>query len=168
MNVFRANGIGGLNFSDINAHKRYVSERKSQSVTDFRGKSLPEPATLAGYAALIRNYDLKLPLPPRLTAIESRHHPTSTDAWQLLTPRHAPEDTLTGHLEFALKWEGVEFAVLSALFQRSRRRDRSGGSSTADRELCAQALVPARVAHRSSTRHQRSWQGAGRSGRRFT
>jgi len=37
--------------------------------------------------------------------------------WQLLSPRHAPEDSLPGHLEFALKWEGVDLAVLAALFQ---------------------------------------------------
>lgn len=34
----------------------------------------------------------------------------------MLTPRHAPEDTLQGQLEFALKWEGVSLPVLKALF----------------------------------------------------
>src|SRR5579885_3167022 len=94
-----------------------MSEKNSRSVTDFRGRSLPEPARPVGYAALIERYHLQLPLPPRLAAVASRHHPASTEAWQLFTPRHAPDDTLSGHLEFALKWEGVDLGVLAALFK---------------------------------------------------
>ncbi|MGD1029300.1 Fic family protein [Candidatus Binatus soli] len=94
-----------------------MGEDNSHLVTDFRGRSLPEPARPVGYAALIERYNLQIPLPPRLAATASRHHPASTEAWQLFTPRHAPEDMLSGHLEFALKWEGVDLSVLSALFK---------------------------------------------------
>jgi len=92
-----------------------MSEDNSRTATDIRGRSLPEPARLVGYADLIERYHLQIPLPPRLAAVASRHHPASTEAWQLFTPRHAPDDTLSGHLEFALKWEGVDLSVLSAL-----------------------------------------------------
>lgn len=92
-------------------------EQISLTVRDFRGRGLPEPATVAGYAALIERYHLKIPLPPRLAGIAARHHPESTDAWLLLTPRHAPADTLGAQLEFALKWEGIDLSVLSALFK---------------------------------------------------
>lgn len=92
-----------------------MSEGDSHSVTDFRGRLLPEPARPVGYAALIESHNLQIPLPPRLAATASRHHPASTETWQLFTPRHAPENTLSGHLEFALKWEGVDLSVLSAL-----------------------------------------------------
>jgi len=94
-----------------------MSEGASHSVTEFRGLALPEPARPVGYAALIERYHLQIPSPPRLAAVASRHHPASTEAWQLFTPRHAPEDTLSGHLEFALKWEGVDLSVLAALFK---------------------------------------------------
>lgn len=94
-----------------------TSERFSQPVTSFRERSLPEPAILTGYAALIHGYDLKLPLPSRLAAIAARHHPRSTSAWLLLTPRHRPAPTFAGELAFALKWEGVDLAVLAALFK---------------------------------------------------
>jgi Fic family protein len=94
-----------------------MSKSDSHSVTDFRGRSLPEPARPVGYAALIERYHLQLPLPPRLAAVAHRHHPVSTEVWQLFTPRHAPDDTLSGHLEFALKWEGVHLGVLAALFK---------------------------------------------------
>jgi len=93
-----------------------MGDHNSGSVKVFHGCELPEPATPAGYAALIAEYDLNLPLPPRLTAIAERHQPSSTEEWQLLTPRHAPAITLEGQLEFALKWEGVDLNVLAALF----------------------------------------------------
>ena len=81
------------------------------------GRSVPEPGNPAGYAALAARYDLRVPLPSRLAAIAERHHPDSTPEWLMLTPRHAVEDTLQAHLEFALKWEGVGLGVLAALFR---------------------------------------------------
>lgn len=92
-------------------------EYNSQPVRVFRERALPEPAIPAGYAALIHRYQLNLPLPPQLAAIAERHHPESTSSWQLLTPRHAPADSLAGHLAFALKWEGVDLAALASLFK---------------------------------------------------
>lgn len=94
-----------------------MSEWPSQPVTDFRGRRLPEPATPQGYAALIAHYDLALPLPPHLAAIAERHHPISTREWTLLTPRHRAESTLAGQLVFAIKWEGIDLAVLARLFE---------------------------------------------------
>jgi hypothetical protein len=88
-----------------------------QTVNDFNGRRLPEAGSLAGYAALMDRYALRLPLPPRLTAIATRHHPVSTEQWLLLTPAHCPDDSLAGHLEFALKWEGVDLGVLVQLFR---------------------------------------------------
>lgn len=90
---------------------------QTRAVNHLNGRPLPEPATLAGYAALVDRYDLRVPLPPRMAAVAVRHHPESTDDWQLLPPRRAPKDTLRGQLEFALKWEGVDLSVLSALFE---------------------------------------------------
>ena len=100
-----------------------MSEYYSKKVNDFRGKSLPESAQLAGYAALIERFDLQVLLPSRLSAIAERHHPQSTEDWQLFTPRHAPEDTLAGQIQFALKWEGVQLGVLTALFRAVAAED---------------------------------------------
>ena len=93
-----------------------MGEQFSRVVNEFHGRSTPEPLCLSGYAALIDHYSLKVPLPPKLAGIAKRHHPVSTSAWRVLSPRHAPSDDLGGHLEFALKWEGVDLGVLSALF----------------------------------------------------
>jgi hypothetical protein len=37
--------------------------------------------------------------------------------WRIMTPRHAPHPPLGGHLTFALKYEGLDLAVLKRLFQ---------------------------------------------------
>jgi hypothetical protein len=78
---------------------------------------LPEEATPAGYAALIDAFALSVPIPRTLHAIGARHHIIEADGWRLLTPRHAPEPSLGGHLTFALKYEGLDLAILKRLFQ---------------------------------------------------
>ncbi len=77
----------------------------NKPTNNFHDRPLPEPATPVGYAHLIDKHDLEIPLPRQLSAIAERHHPKSTDAWQLLTPRHRPGESLQAQLEFALKWE---------------------------------------------------------------
>jgi len=91
-------------------------QRFSGPVTVFHERRLPEPATPAGYAALIDAYGLGAPLPLSLAAIGARHRTFEKDGWRLLTPRHAPPATLEGHLTFALKYEGLDLAVLGRLF----------------------------------------------------
>jgi Fic family protein len=62
-------------------------------------------------------YGLALPLPLRLAAIAERHHPATTAAWLMLTPRHRPDSTLGAQLTFAIKWEGIDLSVLTQLFR---------------------------------------------------
>lgn len=91
----------------------------SQTVSVFHGLALPEQeCALAGYSALIATYALRVPLPHKLAAISQHHRQYSTDMWQIYTPRHTPRDTLQGHLTFALKYEGVNLAILNALFTK--------------------------------------------------
>lgn len=95
------------------------SGRKHQfsgSVTVFQERRLPVRATPAGYSALIDAYDLAVPLPRTLHAIGERHRVLKEGGWHILTPRHAPHPTLEGHLTFALKYEGLDLAVLKRLF----------------------------------------------------
>jgi hypothetical protein len=71
---------------------------------------------LAGYGALIGHYDLQVPFPDRLSVISTKRRLYETDRWAVFTVKHAPQDTLAGHLTFALKNEGVDLGVLNALF----------------------------------------------------
>lgn len=78
---------------------------------------LPEEGcSLAGYAALINVYNLKVPIPAQCAAIGPHHRRYKTEEWEIFTPRHKPDDTLSAHLTFALKYEGIDLGVLAALF----------------------------------------------------
>jgi hypothetical protein len=92
----------------------------SGPVTAFHERLLPERATPVGYAALIDAYLAGhgpcVPLPRQLSAIGSRHRAVDTPEWRLYSPRYAPQPTLEGHLTFALKYEGLDLAVLKRLF----------------------------------------------------
>lgn len=88
----------------------------SGPVTVFHEQRLPETAMPVGYAALIGGFDLTVPLPRTLFAIGERHRIIEKKGWRIMTPRHAPHPTIDGHLTFALKYEGLDLAVLKRLF----------------------------------------------------
>jgi len=93
-----------------------TQDRFSGPVIIFQERRLPEKATPAGYSALIDAYNLSVPLPNTLTATGKHHRTIEERGWRILTPRHAPHPTLEGHLTFALKYEGLDLAVLKRLF----------------------------------------------------
>jgi len=95
------------------AENRFESE-----VTVLHDRRLPEPAVPAGYAALVAAFDLAVPIPHQLYGIGRHHRIVEDQGWKLLTPRHAPEPSLGGHLVFALKREGLDLTILKALFRR--------------------------------------------------
>ena len=94
----------------------------SGPVSFFRGVRLPDQATLTGYSALIDFYELEVPLPWTLFATGKQHRTTKGSGWHILTPRHAPQPSLSGHLFFALKYEGLDLAVLKRLFLKTGPR----------------------------------------------
>src|SRR5215813_4939698 len=88
----------------------------SKLLTVFQGRTFPEKGYLAGYGAIWMYYQLRVPLPDSLAIISEKHKHYRTDDWVVLTPKHTPEDTLIGHLTFALKYEGIELGLLKKLF----------------------------------------------------
>jgi Fic family protein len=97
--------------------KRSQDNRFSGAITIFHERALPEKATPAGYAALIDAYGLQVPLPSTLSATGEHHRVREEPGWRILTPRHAPSPDLEGHLTFALKYEGLDLAILDRLFR---------------------------------------------------
>ena len=93
-----------------------INNSFSYRVTVFNNRRTPEPGKLVGYGAIISAYDLKVPLPNKISLISTKHKRYSTDTWEVFTPRHAPNDALAGHLTFALKYEGVDLYVLKSAF----------------------------------------------------
>ena len=84
----------------------------SPNITVFHERSTPEEGYLAGYAALLNAYDLQVPLPDLLSIISHKHKQYTGEQWRVFTPRHRPDDTLMGHLTFALKYEGIDLGCL--------------------------------------------------------
>jgi hypothetical protein len=70
---------------------------------------------IVGYAKLIERYNLPNSL-DRTSIISPRHRRYDTDDWSVFTPRYEPEDSIVGHLTFALKHEGVKLNILKELF----------------------------------------------------
>ena len=89
----------------------------------FMKGGCPETATPVGYAALIDAYGLQVPIPRTLSAIGKRHRITEEAGWRFYTPRHEPDATLEGHLTFALKYEGLDLAILKRLFLTAQASD---------------------------------------------
>jgi Fic/DOC family len=85
----------------------------------WKDRALPEAGWPAGYSALLDHYGLRVPPPPYLTMIAERHEPSPSSDWQVLPRRLRPDDTVEAHLEFALKYEGLNLLVLKALFERA-------------------------------------------------
>ncbi|WP_136810850.1 Fic family protein [Desulfosediminicola flagellatus] len=101
-----------------------IYNQNSQTGTVFHGFSSPEKgSSLAGYAALIEAHELKVPAPDSLCIIGAIHKKYVNGRWNVFTPRHKPDDTLYGHLTFALKYEGIDLAVLNALFQAVKAQE---------------------------------------------
>ena len=98
--------------------------RTADNINVIRRYSLPEEdMSLAGYVALIDSVNLKVPLPHSLCAISIKHHRYREGKWDVFTPRHKPESSLAGHLTFALKYEGVDLAILNALFSEIEKSE---------------------------------------------
>ena len=81
----------------------------------------------AGYGALIERYDLDvIPNWHKSVVTISGTHRISSRAGvieEVYPPKYWPGDTLGDHLEFALKYDGTNLAILSILFQKSGEQD---------------------------------------------
>lgn len=99
------------------------SKHISQRISVFHGRIAPEVGTLVGYGAIIDSYNLKVPIPDTLTIISDKKRQYKKDNWQILTPRHLPEDTLYKQLVFALKYEGINLLVLKKLFEILKKNE---------------------------------------------
>jgi len=98
--------------------KMAIYNRNSECITIFHGfPALEKGASLSGYSALIQAHELKVPLSDHLCAIGTKHKKYDYERWHIFTPRHRPDDTLYGHLTFALKYEGIDLSIFNALFQ---------------------------------------------------
>jgi hypothetical protein len=85
----------------------------------FQEKAVPENAPLAGWAALV--HQLALPVPVRRPSCVSQQHISGSrrqeGAWTVFDKRYWPGDALTDHLTFALRHEDIDLLILKRAFQ---------------------------------------------------
>jgi Fic family protein len=88
----------------------------SQQILVFHGRQPPETGTLAGYGAIIDHYRLPMPLPEELALISKKNRNYHKPGWKVFGTRYLPQDTLSAHLVFALKYEGINLLFFKKLF----------------------------------------------------
>lgn len=101
-------------FSGNNMYNKQIS----QQINVFHGRLAPEVGNLVGYGALIESLSLPVPIPRQLALISEKHRQYSNEDWQVYTPRHQPDETLYGHLVFALRYEGLNLLFFKKLFEK--------------------------------------------------
>lgn len=94
-----------------------INNHFSLKITVFHGRETPEEGYLVGYGAIISKYKLSVPIPERLSLISQKKRMYKTAEWQVLTPRHQPDETLYKQLVFALKYEGLNLLIFKRLFE---------------------------------------------------
>lgn len=95
----------------------------SQNIPVFHGRTLPEEGSIVGYAALIEDLQLQLPIPDKISLISRKNRNYETEEWKVFTPRHQPNKELYKHLVFALKYEGINLLFFKKLFEKLIEKD---------------------------------------------
>ena len=86
--------------------------------TFFQGEPLPEATNLTGWAALVRHLDVAAPV-RKLSCISKKHvrgNKRREGSWEVFDKRYRPDDTLEGHLSFALRHEEMDLLILKRVF----------------------------------------------------
>jgi len=82
--------------------------------------------TPIGQAGLIKRFGLRVPIGAVTSQVGPGQHKTTVEDGHTIEKypiSYKPEDTLAGHLKFALKYEPVDLGVLSAVFKAADRKD---------------------------------------------
>lgn len=84
----------------------------------FHDEPLPEDTILAGWSALISSLGIRAPMrnPACISEKHVRGNKRTEHPWEVYDKRYKPEDTLKGHLNFALRHETIDLLILNRVF----------------------------------------------------
>lgn len=94
---------------------------ETQNPAYFQTEPLPTGASLAGWAALIQRLSIQAPL-SHASCISARHisgTKRTKDSWDIYDKRYLPEDSLAGHLSFAMRHERMDLLVLKRILDKA-------------------------------------------------
>ena len=116
MLIFDAKGLCDAIFNpDEDVSTVRLEDLKPQFLHD---EPLPEDTNLAGWSALISNLGIRAPMRNPACISEKHVHGNkrTDDPWEVYDKRYKPEDTLEGHLNFALRHETIDLLILKRVF----------------------------------------------------
>jgi len=84
----------------------------------FQHEAVPSNTKLVGLAALVAAFNVQAPLRKRSVVSDQliRGHVRESGAWKIYESRFDPEDTVQGHLGFAMRHEVFDLLVLKRVF----------------------------------------------------
>lgn len=91
----------------------------------IQNEQIPPDTTLAGWAALVRTYGVYAPL-RHFSCVSNKHvrgNKRKDGNWQIFDKRYKPNDSLEGHLNFALKHEVIDLLVMKRVFESIAPQD---------------------------------------------
>ena len=104
-----------------------------------------DDSVLVGQAALISNLGLRLPIPAVVSSVGLGARRTVIEngrTFERYPASYMPEDTLSGHIRFALRYEPTDLAVFGAAFGANGAGAAVEAWVRSDRCLCPAGLVP--------------------------
>lgn len=84
----------------------------------FQERTVPANTSLVGLSALVHKYGVSAPLanPACVSASSIRGGRRDHDGWTIFENRYRPDDTIAGHLSFALRHEPLDLLALKRIF----------------------------------------------------
>jgi hypothetical protein len=91
----------------------------------FQERTVPQSSRLAGFSALVHAFALQAPVrTPSCTVDGSvKGSRRLDDGWTVFDRRFTPQDTLAGHLSFALRHEIADLLILKRLFSAVPKKE---------------------------------------------
>lgn len=86
----------------------------------FQDEVVPSGTQIAGFSALVQSFDLNAPVRQFscVSAKRIKEGVRAQGAWHVYDNRRKPEETVEGHLNFAMKYESFDLLILKELFQK--------------------------------------------------
>ncbi|MCC7529428.1 MAG: Fic family protein [Candidatus Melainabacteria bacterium] len=90
----------------------------SKKTAFFQDRHIPPNTSLLGYSALVQAFDVQAPVRHPSCLLKSRtlHGRKQHEDWTIFDSKYAVEETVEGHLVFALKHENLDLLVLKRIF----------------------------------------------------
>ncbi len=90
----------------------------SKKTSFFQDRHIPANTSLLGYSALVQAFDVQAPVrhPSCLLASRTLHGRKQQEDWIVFDNKYAVDETVEGHLVFAVKHENLDLLVLKRIF----------------------------------------------------